>query len=351
MSALVTIPEYTQTAKALAELEGRLKSVVYDVATTKGMEAARKDRKEVRDLRIALEAERVRIKAPALERSRLIDAEAKSLTAKLVDLESPIDAQIKAEEQRKENEKRAAEEAERQRIQAIHDRFNAIKALPLAAVGKTADEIRALIASAEHTDTTFTGQDAEANGAAAVYELRLALSALRAALDARLVADAEAAKVAAERAELEELREQNARLEREQERLRAAQREQEAEEARKAEEAARAQREAEEAAERARIKAEQDEADRLRQERQAAEDAERAAVKEQLRVKAQKVADDQAALEREKKRLKKEAEQAAIAGATLKEAAQEALELLEDGLGQAGHLVCLKLRAALGRTP
>lgn len=355
----ITVPEYTETAQALAELEGRMANVVHDVTTGKGMVAAKKDVAELRGLWVALEDRRKAIKAPALERCRLIDSEAKLLEARLKGLAEPIKAQIDAEEQRKEREKAAREEAERQRVAAINARFDAVKRLPLDAVGKTAAQIEELIAGAEAVDDTGFPDDALT--AAFAHDKRMAIGGLRAALDARRMADREAEKIAAERAELENLRRVAAEQQAELDRKAEAERQRQAEEARRAEEAAqaeraaaeaaaRAEREAKEAAERAERQAAQEAADRERRERQAAEDAERAAAAEELRRKAQEVADERARVDAEKKAAAKKAREQAIANATLTEAASEALALLIE-LGEQDHLTTQKLAAALKREP
>ncbi|MBI3936013.1 MAG: DUF1351 domain-containing protein, partial [Betaproteobacteria bacterium] len=107
-----SIVEYSPTEAVLADLRQRYGDARYPVETTDGMTAARHARAEVRKWRTDLEAERVRIKAPALERCRLIDAEAKRITAELLRIETPIDEQIKVEEGRKEAERAAKERAE-----------------------------------------------------------------------------------------------------------------------------------------------------------------------------------------------------------------------------------------------
>jgi len=99
------IAEYSPTEAALADLRSRYSAVVFDTATTKGMQEAIAGRAEIRGYRLDLEKERVRIKAPALDRCRLIDTEAKRITAELEALETPIDESIKKEQQRKENER------------------------------------------------------------------------------------------------------------------------------------------------------------------------------------------------------------------------------------------------------
>jgi len=112
------IQEYSQTDAALAVLGGKYAGVTYAVETTAGMRDAVAARAEVRGYRVALEKRRVEIKAPALERCRLIDTEARRITAALTALEDPIDAQIKAEEARKEAVRQAAKRAEEERIAA-----------------------------------------------------------------------------------------------------------------------------------------------------------------------------------------------------------------------------------------
>lgn len=342
-----TITEYTATEAALAELRQKYEAVVFDVTNGKGMEQAKKARAELRDHRVGLEKERVRIKAPALERCRQIDSEAKRITSELEALENPIDEQIKAEEDRKAREKAAKELAEREAREAISRRFEAIRALPLAAVGCTSAEIAEQIAVAEAMDVSDFPADMVAAGN---FELRLAVTALRAAQDRALAAEAEAEKIKAERAELEKLRAEQAALQAERDRLAAAEREREAAEARRLEEQARAEREAAERAAREAREEEQRRIDAERADRRKQEDAEREAAAAKLR-------EEQAAAVAERQRLEEERRAAArlerereLASATLHSAATEALELLRaEGLGN--HMAAQKLAAALSREP
>jgi hypothetical protein len=135
--------EYSATAAGLAELRSRIADVVYDVRSAKGMDTARTDRRECVKLRTKLEALRVELKAPALERSRLIDSEARSLTAAILALESPIDEQIKAEEQRKEAERAELARAEAARIEAIRGEIAALMRRPAESIRLTADGVKA----------------------------------------------------------------------------------------------------------------------------------------------------------------------------------------------------------------
>lgn len=345
--ACTTIAEYSPTARALAEMRTKYADAVFDVSTGKGMAVAKEARAELREHRVSLEKERVRIKAPALERCRQIDSEAKRITAELEALEQPIDQQIKRHEEQKAIEKAAKEQAERERIEAINARFAAIRALPLAAVGVGSEAITLQIAEAEKIDPATFPEDLQA---AAQYELRLAINGLRAALDRAMNAEAEQARVIAERAELERLREEHAAMVAEKERRVAAEREREAAEARRLEDAARAEREAVEAAAREAREQEQARIDAERAEARKREDAEREEAAEKLRQDQAAAAAERERLERDKAAAAKAEREAAIANATLLTAANDAVELLRaEGYGD--HIVTQKLASAIIREP
>lgn len=330
------IAEYSPTESALAELRERFAAVVFDTATTKGMAEAKAARAELRKYRVALEAKRVEIKSPALERCRLIDTEAKRITAELEALEDPIDETIKREERRKESEKAAREQAERDRTEARNRRFDAIKGTPLRAVNATAEEIERLIAETEAMD--FSDIEPQYRDAAQ-YEARLAVLSLKAALDRRRLHDAEQIRIQQERAELERLRAEEAERRAEADRIAAAERERQVEAERQVEEAARKAREDEQA----RIDAE-------RAERRRQEDAERAEAAEKLRREQAEAAAERKRLADERAAAERKARDDAIANATLLGAAADAVDLLKSS-GLAEHIVTLKLEAAIRREP
>lgn len=257
------IVEYSKTEAALADLGQRYKGVVFDVTTREGMQAAIKGRAEIRKYRTSLEDLRKAIKAPALRRCQVIDEEARRITKELLALEEPIDEQIKKEEQRKLDEKMAAQRAEEARLKAEEE------------ARKKAEEER--------------------------------LAAERAAIDA------ERAKLEAEKRERDE-QERQARLKLEAEereaRLRIEEQERISRLAREeADRKAREAREAEEARQRAALKAEED---RLRSEREAAERERRAAEDAARRLREEQEAKDRAArAEQEaKERAEREAREA-----------------------------------------
>lgn len=356
------IIEYTETEKALAELRNKYAGVVFDVTKFKHMQEAKQARAELRTTRTTLEKMRVDIKAPALDRCRKIDSEAKRITGELLALEQPIDEQIKAEEQRKEREKAEADARAQAEREAVQARFDAAKGLPGRALGATTVEIEALIAEAEAMDGTFA---TDVLTSAFRFERDTALAALKDAaqrqFEAEQAAEAEAKRVASEREELARLRAEREAVQAEAERMakeKAAliaeqERQREAAERAKREAVEFAERQAREAAEAAARQAHEAEERRIEAERAEArriEDAERAAAAKKLQAEQEAAAAERARLDAEKKAQAKRERKYAIANATLREAATEAMHLLQSE-GFADHLVTLKLAAALAREP
>lgn len=130
------ITEYSKTEAALADLRERYATTQFDVSTTGGMNSAKAARAEIRGYRVDLEKMRKKIKAPALERCNLIDAEAKRITIELVKLEAPIEQLISAEELRKDEERREVERQAKERSEKLAAEIETIKRIPLDYIGK-----------------------------------------------------------------------------------------------------------------------------------------------------------------------------------------------------------------------
>lgn len=205
------IAEYSPTAAALADIERRMAKVVYDVSTPEGMAAAKKDRAEVRDLRVALEHKRVEIKAPALKRCQEIDAEAQRITAELRKYEDPPDKAIKAEEARLEKIRQAKIKAEEARQAAIQERIREFAGcvVMVSRHNMTAAQIGEHIADLEKIVVDESFGDMK-DGAELAKDS--ALSQLRAMQRAAAAREAEAARLAAERAELARQRAEQERV-------------------------------------------------------------------------------------------------------------------------------------------
>jgi len=364
-SNLTPIAEYTQTAAALADLRQRHAGVVYDVTVSKEMKLAKEARAELRGLRTSLEKTRVEIKASALERCRLIDAEAKRITAELVALEEPIDVQIKAEETRAETARLEKLEAERLRVEAIQQKIQAIRDVPSSLVGKPSVIIAGQLAKLR--ETALDEAELGADYITATDALTAAISRVEQLLAAQHEADAEKKRQAERDAEMEAMRKQQAemqarldqaeaeRVERERKaaaeeagriaREAAEKRQAEIEAQRVIDEAARVEREAREQAEREeqdRIRAEQAEADRIA--REALEEAariereyeieQRREAEEKLRVEQERVAE----LERQAARAKKEAAAKAEADRLANLGLREAAEAVVSARGNGGNV-------------
>jgi colicin import membrane protein len=143
---LTTVVEYNETTQGLAELRHKHGNVVFNVTVPKEMKAAKEVRAELVKLRTGLEAKRKDLKAPMLERGKLLDNEAKRITDEIKAIEEPIDVQIKLEEARAEQIKLEKLEAERLRVEAINKRIDEIRNVPASLVGKPAVIIQGQLA-------------------------------------------------------------------------------------------------------------------------------------------------------------------------------------------------------------
>lgn len=198
------IAEYSATAAALGELRSKYENVLFPVETTKGMKDAVAARRELRELRTGLERSRKEIKEPALRRCQMIDSEAKEITRQLTALEEPIDAQIKAEESRKEQEKAERERIERERVAVIRAKIDGISRLALDSASDTADEIMATIDDLGSIEVGEDFAEFKAEAEAAKAAAMTALTVLHQSAKAR---EEEAARLKAEAERLAEERE------------------------------------------------------------------------------------------------------------------------------------------------
>ncbi len=133
----VEVEIFNRTDAALAELRSKY-SVVPSTDTEEGYEFVKAGVKELTGYRTALDAERKRIKQPYLDAGRIIDTEAKRITAELVTLEEPMKA---AKKEADDREKRKQEE----RIARLQKKVDAIAAWVGRAKGSTSNTIAEMI--------------------------------------------------------------------------------------------------------------------------------------------------------------------------------------------------------------
>ena len=218
------LAKFSRVEAGLAALREKHGNVVYPVATTAGMEDAKAARAEIRAGRFAVEKLRKNAKTPLLQIGRRIDQEAIRITEAILEVEQPIDDQIKAEEARKAAEKEAkrAAEVERLRLEAAEklrieqEQLAAQRAEIAAEQARLAEErlaaeretaaerarINEELDKARH-EAKAAREKADADAAEARREADLELAAQRRALEEeraeieaheRIVADAQAAE-------------------------------------------------------------------------------------------------------------------------------------------------------------
>lgn len=237
--------EYNKTEAGLAALREDLKGKTYDLATTKGNEAARADRLRCVTLRTTLEKTRKAFKAPALAYGKKIDAEAERITAEIEALEKPIDAQIRADEARREAEREAKRQAEAARVQAHEANIARIHAFLPACNGKDSTRIARGMELLGEFEPDGTWEEFEDRGKQAKAETLAAMKVIydrtKAAEDAAAALEAqrqEQERVAAELAkQQDEINRQRAELERQQREIIKAAEAEKAEQERRSQEA------------------------------------------------------------------------------------------------------------------
>jgi hypothetical protein len=194
------LAEFSRVEAGLAALRERHGNVIYEVTTTAGLEAAKAARAEIRAPRHAVEKVRKAAKAPLLALGKRIDQEAIRITEAILEVEQPIDDQIKAEEARRlaDREAKRAAEVERLRLEAAEklrmeqEQLEAQRA-EIAAEQKRLAEERARI----EAEAAAARKKADDEAAEARREAELEMAAQRKALaDERAKAEAEARRVA-----------------------------------------------------------------------------------------------------------------------------------------------------------
>lgn len=202
MSDTTAIAEYRPIEVALAQLEEQYGATVWVCDTPERLKAAKASHKEIRQWRLALEEERKRLKADVNERGRQIDGEAKRIAARIALVEDPCVAAIKAEKDKKRREEEAAQRAEQERVDRCRAEIERIRAIPIQLTGSTAEQIDAVAHELEQLDLGWLDEFLGVGQSARIE----ALATLKTLRDAAKAREEEAARLAAERAELDHLR-------------------------------------------------------------------------------------------------------------------------------------------------
>lgn len=143
------VGDFDSVAAGLADLATKYKNTVYAVATTKGMEEAKAARMEVREARFKVQRALEAAKSPLNTLKADITARANEIIAQITPLEDPIDAQIKAEEKRKADEKAERERVEAEARAAIDAQVEAIRGFVINSTGMSSADIAGMIEGVE----------------------------------------------------------------------------------------------------------------------------------------------------------------------------------------------------------
>ncbi len=367
-SSVLKFDETKAALLPLVEASARIVSITNGA----GYQEAQSARMKLRNTRVEIEKRGKAAREDATAFSKAVIAKEKELVGVISPEEDRLQSLQDEWDTAIARERAAKAETERLRVFAIRQHIDAIRAMPLRAVGVASATIAELLQSVSEP-LTFDAQEFTAEARSAQAD---AVAALTAALDAAKADDArreqdrkdreaEARRIAEERAELARLRaEQVSRAAEERARLTA---EREAEEKRQldallarieADNKAAAEREAVAAAERAKqaeeLRMQRAAEEQARAERMAVEAAERAVRKKadddlrEMQRKEQAAIDARIAeLAAQKAEQERIARQREIDSATLYDAATEALALLTDLAPL--HITTAKLGAALSR--
>ena len=225
----VNIAVFNQTDAALAALRDKYLAIP-DTNTDEGYTFVKDGLKELTGLRTRLESVRKDVKAPYLQAGKIIDDEAKRITAALVALEDPMKAAKKVVDDRIERERQ-------ERIARLQVKVDAIKAMPGQVRGKSSQEIADMLDRVGEIDAMHDfydlTKDAVAAKDAAMSELTQMLGErleFEVAEDARLKAEAERAALQRQLEEQQaendrKLAEQQAEMQRQQEAMQRQQQE------------------------------------------------------------------------------------------------------------------------------
>lgn len=200
-----TIAEYSPIAAGLAELRAQVEAHLpsLDCSTPAGDKLARQSRFALVKLRTSLEERRKEIKAPALQRCNEIDAEAKRITREIEKLEEPFDVAIRAQEAKVAAAKAEADRREQARKQAVEAEINALRLLPTTLLAATPDQVATELDRVQSLSFGHLEDPVERDRALTAQ--RETLGALTAIHASRVQHEHEQAKIASDRAENERI--------------------------------------------------------------------------------------------------------------------------------------------------
>ena len=292
------VTEYSETQARLAEIKETYGTEVPDASTKEGYTRCKEVSQEMVSLRTGIEKKRKDLKAPILAMGKLVDSQAKDITAQIQSIETPFKEAYRAVDE------------EKKRIKAeIEERFVYLKTLVSNSRELSSDEIEKLIEQIAEYDVSKATFGRRVDEASAV--VASTLDGLSSLLSTVIEEEAQRRKDEEDRAELERLRAEKQKRDEEEARRIAEEKRKEREEQIRKEAAERAEREAEEAKRRA----EESEKLRIEAEKRAEEqrkiDAENAKIAAEQAAERARLAEQQRQKEEEERKQREQEERAA----------------------------------------
>ena len=211
------LAELSVVDAGIAALRRKYRNKTYDVATSEGMDAARKARMDIRDRRFKVPHIVKDQKAAIKKVAEKVDSEGERIVAALLELETPIHDQIKGEEDRKAAIKAQKEREEAEAAARVETAIADILAKPADVAGKSSEHIALAI---EALDAVPVSLGLYGDAAGRVDSVKAAtLERLDGMLQAAQAHEKEQQELAAQRAALDAERQQQeeaARAQREQ---------------------------------------------------------------------------------------------------------------------------------------
>lgn len=144
------LAQFKEAETTLVGLAEKYRAVAYDVTTTKGMAEAKAARADLRDNgRLFVTKAETRIKGEVNDLKRVMAAEVERLVGIVKPHEDAIDAQIKAEEQRKADEKAERERLAAERVAQFQAKLDKIASYPRLLEGRSLEAMEGAIATVE----------------------------------------------------------------------------------------------------------------------------------------------------------------------------------------------------------
>ncbi len=148
------IIELGVTDQALADLKHVYGATQWDCAKKAHYESVRKGIGQLRGLRNKVDKRRLELKRPLMDQGKKIDKEAKRIIAVLEGIEDPLKEAKALEDNRVEEERKAAVKREAERQSRITEKIQWIIAQPGAAAGCPSEEVRVVLEGLRVVDTS-----------------------------------------------------------------------------------------------------------------------------------------------------------------------------------------------------